>query len=261
MQASSRPALVCRALEPFADHLFTTRVWRLGSAAPADRDAGWAEVAAALRVDGDRLIRVQQVHGVAVRRAGDASPEQADIIINNAAEVAAAVQAADCVPLLIADRTTRASAAVHSGWRGMAAGAAGRAVEALQRAFGSRPEDLVAAIGPSIGACCYEVGLDVRDAFARAGYGAAHLSRWFTDTPQPSPRNPSMPALAAERRQDHWFFDGWAAVAHQLEAAGVPADQVHVAALCTASHPNELCSYRRDGAPTGRLAAAIRPRR
>jgi len=121
------------------------------------------------------------------------------------------------------------------------------------------PADLVAAIGPSISSCCYEVGADVRDMFASGGFPERDLDRWFFSGPRPSARNPSMSGLRAPRLH-HWFFDGWGAARHQLEAAGVPPDQIGVAELCSASHPDWLCSYRRDGKGAGRMAAAIRPR-
>ena len=130
----------------------------------------------------------------------------------------------------------------------------------LTRDFGSRPADLVAAIGPSISACCYEVGADVRDAFLPGGFSEADVDRWFLPAPRPSLENPPMPGLGAPRPQ-HWYFDGWAAARHQLETAGLGAGQISVAELCTASHPEWLCSYRRDGKAAGRMAAAIRARR
>ena len=150
-------------------------------------------------------------------------------------------------------------AAAHAGWRGLAAHVPRTVVDALRHEFGSRPEDLVVAIGPSIGACCYEVGADVRDAFRRGGFEPA-MASWFFDTPQPTPANPSMPSLPASRRADHWFFDGWAAATNQLIQVGVAASQIHVARLCSASHPT-LCSFRRDADGTGRMAAVIRPRK
>ncbi len=124
--------------------------------------------------------------------------------------------------------------------------------------FGTRPADLIVAIGPSIGACCYEVGVDVREALRAAGFGDGELARWFFDAPQPTAVNPSMSSVSSARRPNHWFFDGWAAARHQLERAGVPPDRIHVASLCTGSHPDLFCSYRRDGKPAGRMAGAIR---
>jgi len=213
-----------------------------------------ARVARALGADVAHLERAHQVHGasVVVRRAGDpprgkAPLPDADIIVSDDPAIVLSIQAADCVPLLIADRRTDAIAAAHAGWRGMAAGVPEVTVQALSQAFGSRPADLVAAIGPSISASRYEVGDEVREHFIEAGCRSPQLDRWF---------------LPAER-PGHWHFDGWASAREQLEAAGVPADRIHLAGLCTASHPDLLCSYRRDGSTAGRIAGAIRtsPRR
>jgi YfiH family protein len=242
--------------------LFTTRVWELGSAGADSRQRGWDEVAHAIGVPGPSLVRVHQVHGTTVFVAGNgASPGDADIVIARTPGAALAVQTADCVPLLVADRATGAVAAVHAGWRGLAAGAPRTAVDALRTNFGSRPADLVAAIGPAIGACCYQVGPDVRAAFAGGGTSMADLDRWFSEMPCRLPHNPPMPSLDGERRRrDRWFFDGWEAARRQLEDSGVPREHVFVARLCTASHPGVFCSYRRDGSPAGRLAAAVRGR-
>src|SRR6185503_9124514 len=187
-----------------------------------DRAAGWEEVARALGVDVAHLARAHQVHGasIVVHRAGEpqrvaATLQRADVIVSDHSELALAIQAADCVPLLLADRRTGVVAAAHAGWRGMAARVPEVAVQALAREFGSRPADLVAAAGPSIGACCYEVGADVRDAFRRSGFADALLQGWFFAAPQPTDRNPSMPGLSAIPRPHHWFFDGWAATRHQ----------------------------------------------
>jgi YfiH family protein len=262
VQAPGGPALVCRALEPVAAHLFTTREWHLGSSTAGHSGDAWADVANAMGVAPHCLSRAHQVHGATVivqsGRDGAEVPE-GDILVGIDAAFALAIQVADCVPLLIADRRTGAVAAAHAGWRGMAARVPHLTVAALGRQYGSRPEDLIAAIGPSIGACCYEVGADVRDAFATAGFDDRDLDRWFTGAAQPSETNPSMPGLSRARSSDHWFFDGWTAARHQLEHAGVPVSHIHVASVCSASHPRAFCSYRRDGRAAGRMAAAIRP--
>jgi len=255
---------VCEALEPFAAHFFTTRGWGLGERTTAD--AGWEEVAAAAGVGVTRLGRVHQVHGAAAAtyKKGGAGPSgprpHADIVLTDDPSMAVSVQTADCLPILIVDRRTRAVAAAHAGWRGLAARVPAVAIERMAADFGSRADDLLVAAGPAIGACCYEVGEDVRAQFAQAGFTGAQRDRWFS--PQPlalSPLNPPMRTLAATRRSDHWFFDGWACVRAQLESAGVPRDRIFSADLCTASH-EALCSYRRDGAIAGRLAGVIRPR-
>jgi polyphenol oxidase len=265
-QGSGGPALVCRPLEPIARHLYTTRHWTLGVTTPGGERDGWAQVAAELELENARLVRVRQVHGALVvvareeKRERDAA-DQADIIVTDAAGLGLAVQVADCVPLLLGDERTAAVAAAHAGWRGLAAGVPSAAVSALAHEFGSRPSDLVAAIGPSIGACCYEVGTEVRDRFEAAGFGRGPIARWFRAEPRPSSRNPSMPGLPRPLRSGHWFFDGWLAARDQLEEAGVPAARIFVAELCTASHPDTLCSYRLEGPAAGRMAGAIRRRR
>jgi purine-nucleoside/S-methyl-5'-thioadenosine phosphorylase / adenosine deaminase len=254
LQAAAGPALVCRALEPYAASLFTTRPWPLGTADVDAREAAWGDVARAIGVEPQQLARIHQVHGAAivVRRRGALAPPAtaplpaADVVVSDDPSLALAVQTADCVPLLIADPRSGAVAAAHAGWRGLAAGVPGVAVRALADAFGSRPADLIAAVGPSICAQRYEVDDAVREAFAGAGHNAAPpLRRWFLDGV----------------RTAHWQFDGWAAARDQLAAAGVADDRIHVAGLCTASHPELLCSYRRDGKAAGRMAAVIRARR
>lgn len=241
--------LVCRPLEAYAAHLFTTREWRLGSAAD-DRDAGWRQVADVMDVDAPHLVRVHQVHGgtVVVRRRGEdmlagAALPNADVLVANDPSVAVAIQTADCVPLLLADRATAAVAAAHAGWRGLAAGVPGIVVRAMREAFGTTPANVIVAIGPSICAENYEVDVVVRAGFEAAGATERQLARWF------------LPG----RRDGHWQFDGWQSAIDQLHDAGVPRADIHAARLCTAAHP-QLCSYRRDGKGAGRIAAAIRAR-
>jgi YfiH family protein len=256
------PALVAPVLERFADHLFTTRHWKLGQPATDgdDREA-WQQVADAAGVGLDELVRVNQIHGAAaVVATRGAQRTTGDVILNADPSLAVAVQTADCVPLLLADRRTGAVAAAHAGWRGMAARVPEATMASMAAAFGTRPADLVCVVGPSIGACCYEVGVDVREAFGLAGFHPAQVDRWFSPSPKRFAANPPMQRLRAQGRPDHWFFDGWRSVRDQLEAAGVRSDQIVSSDLCTASHPGTLCSYRRDGSPAGRMAGVIKPR-
>lgn len=255
---------MCTAIEPFAFHFFTTRQWQLGERT-AESAGGWLEVASAARVGGEHFGRLQQVHGAAAvtykkgeRGPGGAVPT-ADIAITDDPSVAVAVQTADCLPLLLVDRQRGAVAAAHAGWRGLAAHVPAAAIGKMTAGFGTNPGDLLVAAGPAIGACCYEVGEDVRAAFASAGFMPAQLERWFVRAPLTIAGNPPMRTLSATRRPGHWFFDGWSCVREQLEAAGVPPGQIFLAQLCTASHETTLCSYRRDGAVAGRMAAVIKP--
>lgn len=238
-------ALRCRPLDAIAPHLFTTRQLELSSA------GDWAGVAGA--IGASRVVTVTQVHGrhvVTVREGQALSGErqEADVLVSDAADAAVAVRAADCVPLLMADPATGAVAAVHAGWRGTAAGAAPAAVEALQRDFGARPQDIVVAIGPSIGACCYEVGSELVDAFARAGHPRHLVDRWFV-TP---------PVRRGERGVPTLRLDLWSANRDQLVLAGVAEENIHVCGLCTASHLEVFPSFRAERENAGRIAGAIR---
>jgi len=238
------PALRCTPLGEVAAHLFTTRPLALERA--ESDGAAWRTLAGAMGVAPAGLRRVRQVHGTAVAcyRAGESAADglrAADIIVTDDSALAVAVQVADCVPLLVADRRSGAVAAAHAGWRGTMAGVAAAAVAALAREFGARPADLVAAAGPSIGPCCYEVGEEVREAFRQAGFGEARVGRWFAEGPRGRP-----------------YLDLWRATADQLEAAGVPPPAIHLSASCTATHRQTFWSYRADGPGTGRLAGAIR---
>ncbi|MDE3155009.1 MAG: peptidoglycan editing factor PgeF [Acidobacteriota bacterium] len=249
-------ALRCEPLARGADHLFTTRPLAL----PAD-PAAWASLAEALGLPTSALVRLQQVHGadVFIRRRGDVrAPDTpcADIVISDDPELVLVVQAADCVPLLLADRQGRAVAAAHAGWRGAAAGVPAVAVHALAGAFGVPASDLVAAIGPSIGPCCYQVGPEVRAAFLAAGHAPAAVARWFVS--RGAAGSPAPGLHAQPDGPDRWQLDLQRAVFDQLVATGVPAAAVHTAGLCTAHHDRWLCSYRRDGAAAGRMAGAIR---
>ena len=241
------PALVCTALEPYARHLFTTRQWALGAAAPGDAGA-WDEVAHAIGVGRAKLVRLHQVHGAGVvfRRIGELRDvnhlPDADIVASNDPSLALAIQTADCVPILLADRRSGVVAAAHAGWRGLAARVPSEAVDALVHGFDSAAADRVVALGPSISAERYEVGADVRQKFEEAGFSRAQLAAWFTGGVRP----------------DHWQFDGARSAIDQLIVAGVPRDQIFACGLCTATHDELLCSYRRDWKDAGRMAAVIR---
>ncbi|MFI5176912.1 MAG: peptidoglycan editing factor PgeF [Vicinamibacterales bacterium] len=230
--------LVARDLAPLASHVFTTRELAFREHAAEDDE----RLARALDLRPEAMLRVRQVHGrsVAVVRPDAVVGElDADAIVSLDPARGVAVRVADCVPILLADRHRRVVAAVHAGWRGTCAGVAGAAVDAIEE-LGVSPEDLVAAIGPSVGPCCYQVDDKVRTAFLGMTPDAAG---WF-----------------AEDGPGHWKLDLWQANADQLEAAGVPPRAIAVARYCTVDHPEDCFSYRAEGARTGRMVAAIRVR-
>jgi YfiH family protein len=142
---------------------------------------------------------------------------------------------ADCTPILLADPRRRAIAAVHAGWRGTAVRAASSAVKALRDAFGSEARDLIAGIGPAIGPCCYAVGADVFESFVDRPWAAT-----TTRTGAPA-------------------LDLWEANRRDLIDAGVPAEQIESANICTQCASDRFFSHRANGGqPAGRFAAVIR---
>lgn len=219
-------------------HAFTTRALSFrGDRTAAD----WAELARLIATPEDRIERVSQVHGRRVVHVtpGVALPAnvEADAIVCTDPARAVAVRVADCVPILIADRAHRVVAAVHAGWRGTCAGVAIATVEAVAE-LGVPPGDLVAAIGPSMGPCCYQVDDRVRTAFLGMTPDAA---AWFT-----------------EDGPGHWKLDLWRANADQLIAAGLPEESITVMGVCSGDDRERCWSYRRDGVGAGRMVAAIR---
>lgn len=202
-------------------------------------------MAGTLAVPSDRLLLVKQVHGIHahVARKGDAPRRerpQADIIVTDDPSVAIGVRTADCAAILLHDPSRHAVGAAHAGWRGAAADAAGAAVRAMTKTFGSRPEDLVAAIGPCLGPSCGEVGPEVVEAFRAGGADAASIRAWFT-----------------RGQGDRSLLDLERANRDQLARAGMNPDAVFGAGLCTKTHRDRFHSYRAEGAGAGRLLGAI----
>lgn len=165
---------------------------------------------------------------------------EADGAVTNLPGVMLGVQTADCVPVLIADVNKRAVAAIHAGWRGTVARIVEQGIARMREEYGSRPEDLVAAVGPSIGACCYAVGEEVR-----AGFGSQFE---YADA-----------LFATVERQMH--LDLWEANRRQLLDAGVRKESITVIGECTAcaisNGERKYFSHRAEHGFTGRMMSVI----
>ena len=203
-----------------------------GGPEPETREETSVRVRAALKGAG-RLLLMRQVHGATVVTAPWEGTPEADAAVATDPGLLVGISTADCLPVLLVDPRRRAVAAVHAGWRGAASRVVARAVEALI-AGGSRPADLVAALGPGIGPCCYEVGEELRAAF---GPGADAFFR-----PGPGGRS---------------HLDVRAANVRQLEDAGVRPGGVHHVEDCTSCREDLYYSYRREGPGTGRMISFV----
>ncbi|HVS74221.1 MAG TPA: peptidoglycan editing factor PgeF [Candidatus Acidoferrales bacterium] len=206
------------------------------------------------------LATLRQFHSDVVCHYENAPSEpcRGDASVTERSGLLLAVQTADCVPILLADTRRRAVAAVHAGWRGTLHRIVQKTIGRMRMQFGTRPEDLVAALGPAIGGCCYEVGTEVSHAFhaqfADAGEWFDELRtgdepdplQWLNMKPpghQPPPKNVRLDLRAANRAQ--------------LLQAGVSAGNISVSGLCTRCQPDLFFSYRREGPRSGSLLSVI----
>jgi YfiH family protein len=226
--------------------------------------ANRAKFAAAVGAKQLALVTLRQIHSDVIHVA--AAPQRrmpkADALATCTPGLLLGVQTADCVPILLADARHRVVAAIHAGWRGTLARIAVKTLGRLRMEFETRPRDVVAALGPAIGRCCYEVGPEVAQAFATQFHAAAD---WF-DGPfdqvahgeeplwlpwlsmMPPGHVPPPPRVRLDlRAANRW----------QLADAGVPDTKIAVSDLCTACRTDLVFSYRREGVKTGRMMAVI----
>jgi YfiH family protein len=209
---------------------------------------------------GMELVPLKQIHSDVIC-AFDAAPTEAckgDASITDEAGLLLGVQTADCVPILLVDPKNRAVAAVHAGWRGTLARILAKTIGQLQMRFGSKPADLLAAIGPSIGGCCYEVGTEVAIQFTSQFADAADYFDELRTGDEPNPLQwLNMMPPGHQPPSKNVLLDLRQANRAQLVAAGLRDANIFVSDLCTACRRDLLFSYRKEGAGTGRMLSAI----
>ena len=236
---------------PFLTHAFCTRRGGVSEGPYASLNAGsqvgdrkadvhrnLSLIGEAFTIPEECMILMEQVHGdrICVIDGETSSSESiagCDGMITDRRGVALAVKTADCVPILFVDRVRRVIGVAHAGWRGTALGIAGTMVSLFQERFGSRCEDLLAAVGPAIGSCCYQVDAPVRDVFA-ARPGADRVLR-------PCPAD-----------KGRWWLDLALANRVELEALGIPSENISTAGQCTACRTDLFFSHRAEHGRTGR---------
>lgn len=191
-----------------------------------------------------QLLTVRQVHGTDLLLIDEENPDlshflnvEADAIVTNQRGCMIGVLVADCIPLLLHSPAKGVAAAVHVGWRGAASGIIARVIESMKVHFHCEPQQILAAIGPGIGAHRFEVDRPVREAF-RNGSG-------FWDQ------------IAREVSLGHWQVDLPLSCRLQLEAAGVQPANIDAVVECTCCHQELFFSHRRDEGKTGRQLGFI----
>lgn len=257
---------------PWLVHAFSTR-----AAGDLGDPAARRRFAQSLCGNGMQPVTLHQIHSAVVRVAGkragaslsavaidlprDPAP-RGDALIAAKPGLLVGVKTADCLPMLIADRRRRIVAAVHAGWRGLARRIVEKTIGELRRSFGCAPDDLLAAIGPGIQACCYEVGPEVLQEFACQFADAGEFCK--TDPPNPAltilPKQVmpgSTHALLRDLEADRGRVDLAEAARRQLLAAGLAEKHIYNSGLCTACGLDRFYSYRREKEAAGRMLAVI----
>ena len=196
-----------------------------------------AQFLAALGAPGWPIIKLRQVHSSTVLDIDDTSaagePVEGDAAVTAIPGIILGVLTADCVPILIADSGGRAVAAIHAGWRGTVAQIAKTTVLRLIEKFRIDPAQLIAAIGPHIGSCCYEIGEEV----------ASQISDTTAISRRPEWVKPHLDLAGANRRQ--------------LLNAGIREEHLEISLLCTKCREDLFHSYRRDGKRMGHMLSVI----
>ena len=215
------------------------------------------------------LVTLRQIHSSLIRRVsakdvrenGMPAVLKGDGMMTDEPGVLLGIQTADCIPILVADRKQRAVAAFHAGWRGTLARIVENGVGRMRLEFGSKPEDLIASIGPGIGQCCYAVGEEVRGQFESQFIYAAELFREVYDSDPVREKYPMLfltaraPGHSAIGPGTH--LDLAEANRRQLLAAGLKKGAITLTGQCTGCHTDRFFSHRIERGFTGRMMSVI----
>jgi len=214
------------------------------------------------------LVTLRQIHSFVVRRVAGQDADRTlrgDGLMTNLPGVHLAIQTADCIPVLIADTRRKAVAAFHAGWRGTLKRIVENGVGRMRTEFGSRPEDLIAAIGPGIALCCYAVGEEVRSEFASQ---FAYAPELFREISESDPIREKYPLLFLTARAPghsnlgpQLHLDLMEANRRQLVDAGLCDESINVIGHCTRCQRNRYFSYRAEQGFTGRMLSVVGIRR
>jgi YfiH family protein len=191
----------------------------------------------AKQAHGDNVCRVTEAERGRGARSHDDAVPATDALITDLPGVPIGVFTADCVPVFLYDPVRPAVGIAHAGWRGTAQSIAQKTIERMREEFASNPADMWAAIGPSIGPCCFEVGIDVHEKFwERFGYSAPLFRKTY---------------------EQKWHLDLWLANRLQLEECGLDAERIVESRICSACNSGDYHSARKHGPGAGRTLSVI----
>jgi hypothetical protein len=209
------------------------------------------------------IVSARQIHSDLIHCVSGIprEPLSGDGLVTNTTGILLAVLTADCLPVILVDATTRAVGVFHAGWRGTVKRIVEKGVGEMQRWFGTRPQDLRAAIGPGIRGCCYQVGPELKSKFeSQFGYADS----LFRETKERDEIHEKYPLLfLTSRAPGHSvlpkqiFLDLGEANRRQLIDVGVPAKNITDLGLCTSCHTELFFSHRAEKGVTGRMMAAV----
>jgi YfiH family protein len=183
-------------------------------------------------INPDSVARIKQIHGSTIKYAR--SPGylgEADGLISDQTGLYLRIVTADCLPVFLYDKRLRTFGIVHAGWRGLEKGIIEKAAAEMNKAFGSTASDLIAAVGPFIQSCCYEVGEEVANNF--------------------------LPECSTKKPNGKYNLDLGIVLIKKIEQVRIPACQIEVSKICTFCEEKRLHSFRRDGPKAGRLTSII----
>jgi YfiH family protein len=199
----------------------------------------WDRLATAFAIPMEQFLVVNQVHGdtiFVIKPHGSyfSSRDEFnyDAIVTTRANLAICIKTADCVPVSVVDKVKKVIAIVHAGWRGSALGISAKVIELMQNQYRSQPQDILVAIGPSIGRCCYEIDQATADAFRKQNNHELFLQQG--------------------RKKGKWMLDLAEANRRQILEAGVPEINIEVSGYCTTCNQDMFFSHRGSGGITGR---------
>lgn len=244
------------------EHFYTTRNTGVSSGAYSSLNPGATTDDSPENVIKNRMLiekaagyypkeTIRLEHGCAVYKISSpiCGPEipVADAVITDVPEIPLVILYADCVPVFILDKETPAIALIHAGWKGTLLNIAGKTVAAMKENYGTKPDNCLAAIAPSIGKCCFETDEDVANLFSNS-FKNEFPSKYLQDL---------QGCISKNNKKAKYNIDLWGINTSHLLQAGIPIENIAATDLCTSCNSDMFYSYRRDKKITGRMAAVF----